>query len=236
MPICRHYPIGVRPPRIESLRLKEVLRCAAQQVDLQALFVSAPSSTSGSQGTAEVLRGAFLDNKNPRCPGIFSLSEPSDGLEPSTPSLPCDFGGNRWQLVAKRFGLLRRFRGSKRSNRLRPIAPSFFHNLSILAGTARSAVCRTDNVCARKLAPLYTRRGHHPTPSPAECGQQRGWLRLTATMNLCLLMVPLVGGSRLLGTRARELVTSAARTSARRWRPRRRGWARSLGRTMGRSR
>src|SRR4029453_16186898 len=41
-----------------------------------------------SRGTAEVLRGAFLDNKNPRCPGIFSLSEPSDGLEPSTPSLP----------------------------------------------------------------------------------------------------------------------------------------------------
>jgi hypothetical protein len=53
MPICRHYPIGVRPPRIESLRLKEVLRCAAQQVDLQALFVSAASSTSGP----EVLRG-----------------------------------------------------------------------------------------------------------------------------------------------------------------------------------
>src|SRR5437667_6084382 len=78
--------------------------------------------------------------------------EPSDGLEPSTPSLPCDFGGNRWQPVAKRFGLLRRFRGFKRSNRLRPIAPSFFHNLSILSATARSAVCRTDDVGSRKLA------------------------------------------------------------------------------------
>jgi hypothetical protein len=34
-----------------------------------------------------VLRGAVLDNKNPRFPGIFSLAKPSAGLEPSTPSL-----------------------------------------------------------------------------------------------------------------------------------------------------
>jgi hypothetical protein len=80
------------------------------------------------------------------------LQSPLTDSEPSTPSLPCDFGGNRWQPVAKRFGLLRRFRGSKRSHRLRPIAPPFFHNLSILSATARSAVCRNDNVGARKLA------------------------------------------------------------------------------------
>ena len=39
-------------------------------------------------GRPEVLCGAELDNKNPRFPGISSLPKPSDGLEPSTPSLP----------------------------------------------------------------------------------------------------------------------------------------------------
>jgi hypothetical protein len=97
------------------------------------------------------LRCADRQQKSP-VSGDFFSAKPSDGLEPSTPSLPCDFGGNRWQPVAKRFGLLRRFRGSKRSHRLRPIAPPFFHNLSILSATARSAVCRNDNVGARKLA------------------------------------------------------------------------------------
>jgi len=36
--------------------------------------------------------------KTPLC-GAFA--EPSDGLEPSTPSLPCDPNRNRWQPVAK---------------------------------------------------------------------------------------------------------------------------------------
>jgi hypothetical protein len=36
--------------------------------------------------------------KRPRFAGAFA--EPSDGLEPSTPSLPCDPNGNRWQPVA----------------------------------------------------------------------------------------------------------------------------------------
>ena len=33
---------------------------------------------------------------------ICRYFKPSSGLEPETPSLPCDFGGNRWQQVAKR--------------------------------------------------------------------------------------------------------------------------------------
>ena len=47
-----------------------------------------------------------LNEKAPTC-GVFA--EPSDGLEPSTPSLPCDSEGKRWQPVGKRFGLLSRF-------------------------------------------------------------------------------------------------------------------------------
>jgi hypothetical protein len=38
---------------------------------------------------AEVLCGAVSDNKNPRFAGTFPSLEPSDGLEPSTPSSPC---------------------------------------------------------------------------------------------------------------------------------------------------
>jgi hypothetical protein len=43
--------------------------------------------------------------------------EPSDGLEPSTPSLPCAPIGNWWQLVAtggNGFGLFWGFLGSER--------------------------------------------------------------------------------------------------------------------------
>jgi hypothetical protein len=42
----------------------------------------------GFDRDAEVPYGAAPDNKNPRFPGIYSLVKPSDGLEPSTPSLP----------------------------------------------------------------------------------------------------------------------------------------------------
>ena len=77
---------------IDTLLAKEVLRPAAQESHLQAFFAGATTSGSWSRGTMEVLRGALSDNKNPRFTGIFSLSEPSDGLEPSTPSLPRKFG------------------------------------------------------------------------------------------------------------------------------------------------
>ena len=53
------------------------------------------------------------------------LSKPSDGLEPSTPSLPCDPNGNRWQPMAERFSFLCGFRALKCADRCAPLPPRF---------------------------------------------------------------------------------------------------------------
>ena len=44
-----------------------------------------------------------------KAPISGAFAEPSDGLEPSTPSLPCDASGNRSQPRGKGFRLSRRF-------------------------------------------------------------------------------------------------------------------------------
>jgi hypothetical protein len=75
------------------LPLREVLRSIGQQLDLQGLLQPLSELSSRPDGNAEVPCGAVFDNKNPRFPGIFLLLEPSDGLEPSTPSLPWRFLG-----------------------------------------------------------------------------------------------------------------------------------------------
>ena len=60
---------------------------------LQALCEWRDELESGSDNSEEVLCGAAPDNKNPRFPGVSSQVKPSDGLEPSTPSLPWRFRG-----------------------------------------------------------------------------------------------------------------------------------------------
>src|SRR5213078_1434351 len=88
-------------------------RCALQRTDQRATLV------------ATYARVARTGDKKGRFTGISY--KPSDGPEPSTPPYHATLG----QPVAVRdeeIGLLRRFRGPKRSDRLRPVAPSFFHN------------------------------------------------------------------------------------------------------------
>ena len=74
----------------------------------------------------EVLYHTTRDNKKPRFAGIL---EPSDGLEPSTPSLPCGPGRNRSQPTATLFACLRRF---SRASGLPSIATARLHKCSIL--------------------------------------------------------------------------------------------------------
>jgi hypothetical protein len=74
-------------------------------------FVGTTRPTSGPRYCGEVLRGAGLDNKKPRFPGIFCLPKPSDGLEPSTPSLPSRFGGSWSQPTATILAYFRGFQG-----------------------------------------------------------------------------------------------------------------------------
>jgi hypothetical protein len=61
---------------IDTLLAKEVLRPAAQESHLQALFAGATTSGSWSRGTMEVLRGALSDNKNPDLRGFFLCQSP----------------------------------------------------------------------------------------------------------------------------------------------------------------
>ena len=77
----------------EPLRTREVLCGTGHQVDLRALCRGRDELDQWSRRCREVLRIAIKDNKNPRFPGISSLLKPSDGLEPSTPSLPWRFRG-----------------------------------------------------------------------------------------------------------------------------------------------
>jgi hypothetical protein len=71
-----------------------------------------------ADGTAllsrEVLSVVGHGNKEATiCSGFVVLKEPSDGLEPSTPSLPWNFARNRWQPVATDLACFRRFRAQR---------------------------------------------------------------------------------------------------------------------------
>ncbi len=59
--------------------------------------------------------------------------KPSDGLEPSTPSLPCAAIGNRSQPTATVFASLSRFRGLPICHRLPSVATALLHRCSILS-------------------------------------------------------------------------------------------------------
>src|SRR2546425_662760 len=68
------------------------------------------------------------------------------GRTRSTPSLPCDFGGNRRQLVSKRFGLLRVVSGLETPEpfafRCPLVFPQSFHPLPAKARSLRLAAGR----------------------------------------------------------------------------------------------
>jgi hypothetical protein len=81
----------------EPLRLREVLRMLAQQVDFQALR-RRKGEVRSPRGYKEVPCDAYSDNGTCRFAGTFLRREPSDGLEPSTPSLP-------WRIRAAGGGL-----------------------------------------------------------------------------------------------------------------------------------
>jgi hypothetical protein len=91
----------------------------------------------------------------------LQVLKPSDGLEPSTPSLPCASPGNRSQPTATVFAYLSRFSADAICHRLPPIATTGLHKGSILScrrrrhrrGDARRPIPR--------LAALPGRRCRH---------------------------------------------------------------------------
>src|SRR5437868_6836714 len=95
-----------------------------------ALVLRRPVGRFGSQTRRVVLR-AFA--------GL------SDGLEPSTPFLPWNFSGNRWQPVATLFACFCGFRVDRICDRLPPVATTGLHK-----GSIRRSAC-TSSVLARCL-------------------------------------------------------------------------------------
>jgi hypothetical protein len=69
------------------LRIKEVLRRAEEQLHFQALCARDSGLPRSTSGTESALR-CVLRQQNWRICRYFLEEKPSDGLEPSTPSLP----------------------------------------------------------------------------------------------------------------------------------------------------
>ena len=59
--------------------------------------------------------------------------KPSDGLEPSTPSLPCGPEPLPWIATGCRLAYLGRFRRRPICDPLPPVAPAWLHKRSIVA-------------------------------------------------------------------------------------------------------
>jgi hypothetical protein len=83
--------------------------------------------------------------------------KPSDGLEPSTPSLPSRFCGNWSQPVATVLACFRRFRGLPICHRLPLVAPARLHKRSIL-----SAPIRDEKTDCEHSGPPTEPRDHFP--------------------------------------------------------------------------
>ena len=75
-----------------------------------------------------------------------AFSKPSDGLEPSTPPLPCHFHGNRSQSAATVFASLSRSCGRPMFHRLPPVATARLHKRSIFSGKPEAWVDLADGV------------------------------------------------------------------------------------------
>ena len=126
-----------------------------------------------------MLRAAQID-PNGKVRTCSPFAEPSDGLEPSTPSLPCDPNGNRWQPVAIVWRSFKPISGVRRAEPLPPVAPALFHNCSIPIGPKTGTLkldqdpgTKVDRFCAERgslgsLARIATKEGGGGDLSPQE--------------------------------------------------------------------
>ena len=100
------------------------LLLGAEEVDSRALKLHKRLHTYRTLGQEQVV----LNGKAPTC-GAFA--EPSDGLEPSTPSLPCAPTRLPWVATGCGSACLGGFRGRPVCHRLPPVAPAGLHTCSI---------------------------------------------------------------------------------------------------------
>ena len=127
-PWCRR-PRSIRPASAITGSFTRVVAAGT----LELADVARTADARHEPGTA-VRSLVPADGKAPLC-GAFS--KPSDGLEPSTPSLPCAPTGNSSQPVATVLACLSRFRDLRICHRLPLVAPARLHQRSILSAQIR---------------------------------------------------------------------------------------------------
>ncbi len=111
----------------------------------------------------------FIDRQHQKCPFPGTSCKLSDGAV--DPLLTMRLWGQPAAAGGKEIRLVEAVSGLETLEPFAPLAPSFFHNLSIFPASARCAVCRSGDGRRRKSAtafavdPLSNRTGHHPTTS-----------------------------------------------------------------------
>ena len=105
---------------------------------LWLLFILASLQPAAQRYVLEARRRANLVAQTTlKCRFAGTLGKPFDGLEPSTPSLPSRFSGNRSQPPATVSACLSRFRDLRICHRLPLVAPARLHKRSILSAQIR---------------------------------------------------------------------------------------------------
>jgi hypothetical protein len=127
----------------------EARRCMADRAYARAACARKPSLRRGADALGEVDRphgGAGREHRRKsgdvRDGGPFV--KPSDGLEPSTPSLPCGLGPLPWVADGCELACLSCCRGGPVCDRLLPVAPAWLHKCS-------TTVCSAHRCLALKL-------------------------------------------------------------------------------------
>jgi hypothetical protein len=97
-----------------------------------------PASRAVGVGPPKKLASSMATIPRPNCLSAGISWKPSDGLKPSTPSLPFWGQGNWWQPTATVFVCLSRFRGHPICHPLPLVATALLHKRSILLGRRRA--------------------------------------------------------------------------------------------------
>jgi hypothetical protein len=171
-PVCRPYSA-------DPLLLTEVLRRTQQQLDLQALCGRRGELDTGREAIGRCSAVLAQTTKTGRFAGIFLILEPSDGLEPSTPSLPWNDSGNWSQPTATVFAYSSRLRSCSICHRLPPVATAGLHKGSIFvvscdyAPSRRLRGGRPMTVTAIRKDPPWPRRSETRSRSTSGGGGRR---------------------------------------------------------------
>jgi hypothetical protein len=146
------HPVAVRRSRKRS--------CALTEVGTELRRVLRPAGFSTRLSTSEqTARSAMWLAATKKAPPCGAFAEPSDGLEPSTPSLPWNVARNRWQSTATVY-----FRGVWRGSicrRLPLVATTGLHKgsfpLAMSAATTLPLVSRVNQHASAAREPDLVR-------------------------------------------------------------------------------